>query len=190
MVLPGHTYFLCKVSLEVRDSSNIVKVKVDPVRCRQFNTHFTHSYNYFYSEWVTSFAGLHMCNVYLQGPPGEIGTPGLQGLPGIRGSPGYPGESGPAGPPGKAFWIAVWVLKLSNIAETLCHVCGYTIFKGDGNIELWIGRLSQGVSDLNTFQPWKERETDRQKYSNSCDIWHRWNQRVASYCNFPDIRML
>ena len=55
----------------------------------------------------TNFAGLHMCNVYLQGPPGEIGTPGLQGLPGIRGSPGYPGEPGPAGPSGKVFWLAV-----------------------------------------------------------------------------------
>jgi hypothetical protein len=62
----------------------------------------------------TNFAGLHMYVVYLQGPPGEIGTPGLQGPPGIRGSPGYPGESGPAGPPGKAFWLAVGILKLSK----------------------------------------------------------------------------
>jgi hypothetical protein len=65
------------------------------------------------SEFI-NFAGLHMYDVYLQGPPGEIGTPGLQGAPGIRGSPGYPGESGPAGPPGKAYWLAVGVLKLSK----------------------------------------------------------------------------
>jgi len=104
VVLPGHTYFLWKVSLEVRDSTDIVKVKVDPVSLIP-NSHF--STTTFTLSKFTSFAGLHMCNVYLQGPPGEIGTPGLHGLPGIRGSPGYTGESGPAGPPGKTFWLAV-----------------------------------------------------------------------------------
>jgi hypothetical protein len=55
----------------------------------------------------TSITGLIMYGEYLQGPPGEIGTPGLPGPSGIMGSPGYPGESGPAGPPGKAFLLAV-----------------------------------------------------------------------------------
>ena len=41
MVLPGATYFLWKVSLVVRDPTDIVKVKVDPVGCRQFNPYPT-----------------------------------------------------------------------------------------------------------------------------------------------------